>query len=515
VTDKSLSFKKNIFVAWSLALFIFVLFFSIIIYIILSPMLSDYHSAGLKKNSSGQHVRAAAVAGGFYPAEKSVLIEQIENLLADASSTATSAPAAIIVPHAGYDYSGTVAAAAYKAIAGRSYRRVILVGSSHRNYFSHIAADDHDIWRTPLGEVAVDRETIDQLAGLGRLINIDGQVHESDHVLEVQLPFLQIVLPAGFRVVPLLFGNADDEDYAELARILARVMTADDLLVVSSDLSHYPKYEEAVRIDKETLRLIAEKKLDGLNDHIEKSEKTVTGEETVACGADGIRTAISLAEKIGWQGNILKYANSGDTKIGDKARVVGYGALAFYGSEMAEMSLGKVKKTALLDLAKKTVEEYVRSGRTLDYKNASARLEAKEGAFVTLTINEKLRGCIGLITSDKSLWQTVRDMAIAAASDDPRFTPVTAAELPKLEYEVSVLSEPKKITDWRQIELGRHGVIVRRGRSSGVFLPQVADDTGWTLEEFLGELCEQKAGLSRECYKDPQTEISVFTADVF
>ena len=515
MTDKSSSFKKNIFTAWSLALFIFVLFFSIIIYIIISPMMTDYRSIGQKNYPNGQHVRAAAVAGGFYPAEKSVLIEQIENLLADASGTATSAPAAIIVPHAGYDYSGTVAAAAYKAIAGRSYRRLILVGSSHRNYFSHIAADDHDIWWTPLGEVAVDRETIDQLARLGRLINIDGQVHEADHVLEVQLPFLQIALPAGFKIVPLLFGDADDEDYAELARILARVMTADDLLVVSSDLSHYPKYEDAVRIDRETLKLVAEKKLDNLNDHIQKSEKTVTGEETAACGADGIRTAIALAEKIGWQGNILKYANSGDINIGDKARVVGYGAIAFYGADITGSSLKAAEKKTLLDLAKETVEEYVRSGRTLDYKNACARLETKEGAFVTLTINKKLRGCIGLITSDEPLWKTVRDMAIAAASDDPRFSPVTAAELSKLEYEISVLSEPKKVDDWRQIKLGQHGVIVRRGRASGVFLPQVADDTGWTLEEFLGELCEQKAGLPRECYKDPLTEISVFTANVF
>jgi len=167
-------------------------------------------------------------------------------------------------------------------------------------------------------------------------------------------------------------------------------------------------------------------------------------------------------------------------------------------------------------MAKETVESFVTTGQAPEFDVTDERLKQKQGAFVTLTKNGQLRGCIGqIVPTDEPLWQVVREMAVAACSEDGRFNPVEKSELDELEYEVSVLSAPEAIDDWKKIELGKQGVIIRKGGRSGVFLPQVATETGWTLEEFLGQLCSQKAGLSPSCYKDKDTEIQIFSAQVF
>ena len=179
--------------------------------------------------------------------------------------------------------------------------------------------------------------------------------------------------------------------------------------------------------------------------------------------------------------------------------------------------LNKNQKQELLKIARQSVESFVKSGKTPEFKVADKKLNQRQGAFVTLKIKSKLRGCIGqIMPGNKPLWQVVQDMAIAAAVDDPRFKPVAENELDKLNYEISVLSAPKKINNWQDIELGRHGVIVKKGYQSGVFLPQVAAETGWTLEEFLSHLCADKAGLPFDCYKnDLEVELLIFEAQVF
>lgn len=178
--------------------------------------------------------------------------------------------------------------------------------------------------------------------------------------------------------------------------------------------------------------------------------------------------------------------------------------------------LNHEQKNELLRIARQTVEEYVKKSAIPEFSAADEELNKPGGAFVTVRKNGELRGCIGRILADGApLWQVVRDMALAACSEDSRFPPVSAGELPEIKYEISVLSAPKRIGDWRQIQLGRHGVIVKRGFRSAVFLPQVADETGWSREEFLGELCARKAGLPRESYKEKDAILEVFTAEVF
>ena len=179
--------------------------------------------------------------------------------------------------------------------------------------------------------------------------------------------------------------------------------------------------------------------------------------------------------------------------------------------------LTKQEQNILLDIAKKTVENYVKQNKIPDFKIINENLKQTQGAFVTLHKKGQLRGCIGqIIPSDQPLWQVIRDMAVSACSQDYRFSPITKNELDQIDYEISVLSKPARINNWQDIKLGEHGVIITKNNQSGVFLPQVAKETGWNLEEFLSQLCAQKAGLPANSYKnDPDIELKVFTAQVF
>jgi len=241
------------------------------------------------------------------------------------------------------------------------------------------------------------------------------------------------------------------------------------------------------------------------------------------CGFVPVTTALMYAKIRGINHvEVLMHANSGDTS-GDKSRVVGYSSVIFYNSLLSAGdppgegidALSLAEKKELLSIARNSIESFVKTGKAPDAKSADARLNQIEGAFVTITKHGALRGCIGNIIGQEPLVQTVRDMAVAASSRDPRFPPLTVAELKNIDIEISVLSQPRRVKDASEIQLGKHGVIVSQNGHQGVFLPQVAQETGWSKEEFLSELCSQKAGLPPDAWKDPSTALYVFTADVF
>lgn len=506
--------------------------FLLVVLIFLTACVREQATSDMPKK-----IREPAVAGQFYPFESGAISDKIQRFLKDIPPRKIAGQVrALIVPHAGYDYSGPVAAWAFKALQGKKIRTAVMIGNSHQAYFDGAAVDDSDFWQTPLGEVAVDRELADKLvAAGGGAIKFDGAPHQTDHNLEVQLPFLQSVLAGEFKIVPIEFGNKDDGAYKKLAQALKDNLDESDLVVVSTDMSHYPKYADANKIDTATLEKIKTGKAAELEKYLAEAENAgYVNEQTALCGADAVKTAMELSNLADWEEiEILKYMNSGDVPgIGDKSQVVGYGAVAFFQSlkskvesqnasatssaAVANGELNKEQQETLLKIARETVEVYVKTGEVPEFNVRDIRLNQKQGAFVTLDKNGQLRGCIGqIVPSDEPLWRVVRDMAVAACSEDGRFAPVSKDELDKLEYEVSVLSAPERIDDWRKIELGKHGVIIRQGGRSGVFLPQVAADTGWPLEEFLSQLCWQKAGLPPDCYKDKDTEILVFTAQVF
>ena len=476
-------------------------------------------------------MRKAAVAGGFYPGDKATLEKFVDDLLLQANPPKITDPIrAIMVPHAGYIYSGPVAAFAYKELEGRNILTVILIGNGHRHSFDGIAVYAKGAFETPLGLVPVDETLTAKLLAADPAIADRPDVHEDDHVLEVQLPFLQRVLK-DFKIVPILFSGDSPELSGRLAKALRPILDDKTLIVASTDLSHYPPYEAAATADRKTLDAVLTGKTEALDRTLnELAHERVPNAETFMCSPSGVRTVMALAQESGTiKPLLLKYGNSGDT-LGDKSRVVGYSAIAFIAKAVPasppastekeksitdENGMTSQDKEELLGIARNTVERFVRTGKIPEIAPNSTSLKQPLGAFVTLKERGQLRGCIGQFEPSVPLYKIIQQMAVAAASQDPRFKPVDATELDKLSYEISVLSPLKKVPNADAIVLGKHGVTVSKGFHHGVFLPQVATETGWSKEEFLSELCSQKAGLPRDCWKDPGVTLQVFTAEVF
>jgi AmmeMemoRadiSam system protein B/AmmeMemoRadiSam system protein A len=424
-------------------------------------------------------VRPAAVAGLFYPGERQALAAEVDTLLATSGEPLPRLgfPKALIVPHAGYIYSGAVAARAYDELtpARGIVRRVVLLGPVHRVPVRGLAAPSAEAFATPLGTVPVDHEAIGALRDLPQLVRSD-PAHALEHALEVQLPFLQKQL-GDFSVVPLAVGTAGIDD---VAAVLERLWGGrETLVVVSTDLSHYHPYDEARRIDGGTLERIARLAPD--LDHEE------------ACGATPLNGLLALARRKHLSIRLLAACNSGDT-AGGKGQVVGYSALALDERE-TRVSLDEAGRT-LLALARAAIEARLfGSARALD-----APWLAQAGAtFVTLTRDGQLRGCLGSLEARRPLGEDVAENALAAAFRDPRFEPVGAAEWPRLRVEVSLLSPPKALHFADEAELlaalvpGEDGVILEADGRRATFLPQVWETLA-DKRQFLRELV-RKAGL--------------------
>ncbi len=485
------------------------------------------------QDNQNKKVREPVVAGQYYPAESEKLAQQVDGFLAKAEKIKSEGKIlGLIAPHAGYEFSGQVAAAAFAQLEGENIETVILIGNSHHQYFEGAAVYPEGYFKTPLGEVEVDAELAGKITDYNEKIKADIDPHEVEQILEVEIPFLQRTLK-NFKIVPILFGNTPGNAAEIVAQAISQNIGNKNVLVVaSSDMSHYPPYEKAKYADKKTYEAILTGEVKTLEAAIAQLEKEkITNTQTFLCSADAVKALMMVMKNLGAQDiKLLKYANSGDVSGGDppssrnmrdfgeasESQVVGYGSIAFYGQRPAG-ELNLAERERLIEIARQTVEAYATLGRAPVLEEKLLALNQKLGAFVTLKKNDQLRGCIGVFTGENNLplWQTVAEMAKAAAFSDPRFSPVGASELKDLEYEVSVLSPLERINDWRQIELGKHGVEIKKGTSSGVFLPQVATDTGWDLETFMGQLCSQKAGLPWDCWKDKNTEIYTFTAQVF
>ncbi len=463
-------------------------------------------------------IKEPNVAGGFYSADPKELSDSIDYL--EASTGPVPADRKILIaiaPHAGYPYSGPVAAFTYKAIAQNHYKTIVVIGPSHFSPFEGISVWPKGGFKTPLGIVPVDEGFAQALLKENPKFQFLPQVFEREHSIEVELPFLQKTFTS-LHIVPILMGDPDPQVCKDLAVALDKLIgNRDDVLVlVSSDMSHYYTYDVANQMDARTLETI--KAIDPKSFFEGNISRNME-----MCGFVPVTTALLLAKLRGIKHvEVLKHANSGDTS-GDKTRVVGYSSVIFYSDLLGQSAsdtggitaLNAAEKKELLGIARQSIETFVKTGKTPDITVKEARLNEIEGAFVTITKHGALRGCIGNILGEEPLFKTIRDMAVAAASQDPRFTPLTAVELKDIDLEISVLSKPRRVKDASEIQMGIHGVIVSRDGHQGVFLPQVATETGWSRQEFLGQLCSQKAGLPPDAWKDPNTALYVFTADVF
>ncbi|MGA2205316.1 MAG: AmmeMemoRadiSam system protein B [Terracidiphilus sp.] len=472
-------------------------------------------------NASGQQkVRPPAVAGAFYPADPKELSQMIDDMLAKATPPPVDGEIlAAVAPHAGYPYSGPVAAWTYAALKGHKYSRVVVIAPSHYVGFDFTSVYDGDAYTTPLGQVPVDKEFARRLVKMSSTIQLSDKGHQAtqdapEHSVEVELPWLQTVL-GNFELVPIVMGDQSYESSRALGVALAKMLRDDHdtLVLASSDLSHYHTYGEAETIDHKTLHALE------AYDYLSMS-RNFDSRVWEACGGAPIVAAMIYAERMGAnKAEVLRYANSGDV-IGDRSRVVGYSADLFIKSAhkagaVPPFSLTDQEKAELLALARKSVEYMIQKNEPYaPLPSASETLNREYGAFVTLTENGSLRGCIGYTAPIKPLYMTVRDTATLAALRDPRFSPVMASELPKLAYEVSVLSPLRRVTDIEQIKVGRDGLLMKNGDSEGLLLPQVPVEQNWDRPTFLEQTCA-KAGMDPSCWKDENTDIFSFTAVVF
>jgi AmmeMemoRadiSam system protein B/AmmeMemoRadiSam system protein A len=470
--------------------------------------------------AGSEQVRQAAVAGSFYPADPKELSAMVDGFVARANVPKQKGEiVAIVAPHAGYPFSGGVAGHSYAMLKGRPTHRVVVIAPSHFEGFSFTSVYDGDAYSTPLGRVPVDKEFARKLAKMGTGIQLSSHGHTPaaggpEHALEDQLPFLQRVL-GDFQLVPIVMGEQSYAASRALGLALAGLIGGTDTLIVaSSDLSHYHPYDDAVTIDGKTLNAIGEWDYLTLSDNF--------GMRTwEACGGAPIVAAMIAAEKLGAnRAQVIKYANSGDV-TGDRSRVVGYGSVAFIKEEdgkaaaQAKFSLTSAEKRQLLEIARKSVESAVRNGKMYELPgNLPATLMQDRGAFVTLKEKGELRGCIGYTEAREPLAQTVRDVAALAALRDTRFRPVDVNELAQLTYEVSALSPMRHVQDVKQIKVGEHGLMIVKGETRGLLLPQVAPEQQWDRDTLLDETA-MKAGLPAKSWRDKDADLFMFTAVVF
>ncbi|HYK91945.1 MAG TPA: AmmeMemoRadiSam system protein B [Acidobacteriota bacterium] len=473
-------------------------------------------------------VRAPAVAGQFYPGEPARLKLAIQQYLKEALTVTVEKPLAIIVPHAGYIFAGQIYADAYRQVMGGSYDLVIILGTNHTvANFDGISVYSRGAFQTPLGRMPVDETIAEALIAEDKDCTSDRQPHAREHSVEVQIPFIQVLFPTT-KIVPVVVGTNDLRMCTRFGDALAKVLKGRQaLLVISSDLSHYPPYEDAYRVDRTTLEAVLKLDPNEVRARTREPFGKVRNLGTYACGEAPILAGLAAAKAMGaTRATLISYANSGDLAAGDRQQVVGYGAVVIGSgtgtaanappntSTLPDSStLSAPDKKALLKLARETVKRYLTTDTVPLPRGFSPRLSVPQGAFVTLKKQGELRGCIGHIPPDFQLSQAVSGMAAQAAFNDHRFKPVELSELDDIEIEISVLTPMKPVPSAEEIKIGRDGVVIYKDHKSAVFLPQVAVEQKWGRNELLDNLC-LKAGLSAGCWKSG-AQLQVFQAEVF
>ncbi len=490
-------------------------------------------------------VREAVIAGSWYPGDRDLLAADINGYLEGAELAPVEGDiVAIVSPHAGYTYSGGVAAHAYAHLRGRTYDSVIVVAPSHRFGFRGVSIFGGDGYETPLGIVPVDRELADAITDPSEGLAYEPRAHAAEHSLEIQVPFLQRTL-GSFSIVPIIMGDQSESRIRLLAARIADAVRSHSprkrvLIVASTDLSHFHEYDRAVALDSVVLDRVNAFDPEGLIEALERGE-------CEACGGGPVAAVMMAARELGAErSTVVRYANSGDV-TGDRSEVVGYmaavltrkdagvGGDAPSGGEEVQApgeksseggkveapggaepypGLTEEEQRELLVLARGAIEAAVAGGKAPESTLASKALDTECGAFVTLHRHGSLRGCIGYVRAVKPLRRAVAEMAVQAALHDPRFPEVTGPEVPELDIEISVLSPLEEVGDVSTIEVGEHGLIIQDAGHSGLLLPQVATEQGWDRDTFLDHTC-LKAGLPPGSWKREGVTILRFTAEVF
>jgi len=455
-----------------------------------------------------QEIRKPVWAGQFYDGQTEVLSKQIDRFLLNAKGTApvSGKILVLIAPHAGYLYSGQVAAYAYRMIQNKDYETVIIIGTSHHYGFEGCSIYPRGGYETPLGLAKIDDSLAMELSKFSGYKYIP-QAHQKEHSVEVQVPFIQKTLPHA-KIVPIVMGFPSKNSISRLSNALVKSLkNKNALVVVSTDMSHYLPKKRANEVDSQTISLIKSFKINSLISKLEQREN-------ILCGGGGVVSALLYAQKLGKaKVNILNYADS-SLAGGPESQVVGYMAASiFLETTNTRFSLSSEEKKALLNIAKSSINLFVQENKILDYRTQNPNFLSNRGAFVTIKKRGRLRGCIGFIEPVMPLYQTIIQASIYAACKDARFVPVSPSELKDLEIEISVLSPLKKIKNPAVIKVGKHGLLISKGNNRGLLLPQVPVENRWSRQDFLQNTC-LKAGLPENAWKSG-TDIFIFEAIVF
>lgn len=501
-----------------------------------------------------EKIRDSIVAGSFYPDDPYVLKMQIQDYLNNAAFLNIDNIKALICPHAGYIYSGQVAAYSYKQIMNKKYDSIIIISPSHSEFFDFVSVFDGEAYRTPLGIANIDKKRSKLLVENNPDIRFSDKGHNEEHSIEIQLPFLQYLFKE-INIIPIVIGSQTRQNIHSIGEAIGQLFKNENILIIAStDLSHYHPYGDAIILDKEVEKFV--EKFD-----IENLENEFLRNNIEMCGGGPVIAAMIAAKNLGAnKAIIIKYLNSGDVS-GERKAVVGYLSAALFedksknlnekeirikkdnltdknplnenhgnksnavnasgnisdentSDDVTSMSLTKKEKIILLEIARESIKSAILGIKPNIPTINDIILNEKCGAFVTITLNGKLRGCIGNIRAVNPLRETVKMMAREAALNDPRFYPLTAKEIDNIEIEISVLSPFKLINNINEIKVGKHGLFIKKGYYQGLLLPQVATDYNWNRIQFLRQTC-LKAGLHENAWQDKNCEIYIFSATVF
>lgn len=474
---------------------------------------------------SAKSVWRSPLAGDWYPGDPGELRREIEGFFKQVEGEPETEVIGLILPHAGYMFSGKTAACGLKTL-GRQYRRIVLIGPSHGEYLTGVlAVPDFSHYETPLGEIAIDLESVDKISR-DPMVVVYSFPHYEEHSIHIHLPLLQYAQP-GAKVVPIVVGSLSLKEIYEAASVLGRIVDNETLVIASSDFVHYgPRYgyvpftedvpSRLQELNDRAAKFITRRDVEGFLEYRRDTGATI-------CGFIPIAVLMAMLPETA-QAKVAGADNSASV-LGDYTNSVSYLSLVFTGTWMErpqvkiDFELTGDDKKLLLNLARKALVYYLKEGKQPDASDLDvtidprSSLNQRRASFVTLKKRRILRGCIGELTPRRPLYRSVIGNVISAAVHDPRFSPVKLEECKDLTIDISVLTLPEPVDSPEKIQIGKHGVILTKGENSAVFLPQVAPEQGWGLEETLSHLA-MKAGIARDGWKT-DTRFEVFHAIVF
>ena len=471
-------------------------------------------------------VLRSSLAGRWYSDDAETLSKQIEGFFQKTDIKSKDNVIALILPHAGYTYSGQTAAFGLKTI-GREYKRIVIIGPGHYVPMEEILSVPRVThYETPLGRVALDVEFIDKLLEYRLFQNVP-QAHKREHSVQIEVPLLQYSRK-DFKIVPIVAGTCSPKTINKAAEVLKSLIDSETLVIASSDFVHYGSNygyipfkenapEKIKELDMGAYRYIASLDCKGFLRYKRRTGATI-------CGYIPVAILLSMLEK-STEGELVKYATSGEL-TGDFTNSVSYLSVSFTGEwpsnrQIIPLSgneeLTDEDKKQLLYLARKSIV-YALQNRQIPQASklgvrVSEAMRDPGAAFVTFKKHHYLRGCIGDIFPRRPLYKSVISNAINAGINDRRFLPVTIAECNDITIEISVLTAPKPIASPNDIRIGIDGVVLHKNGRSAVFLPQVAPEQGWDKETMLRRL-SLKAGLTEDAWKEG-ARFLVFQAVVF